>query len=216
MRSFAAAFLLVRWALGTRISAADNLAHAATRLEAALQRVHDTRATARLAPTEKSCCALDALFDEHAVVAKHAPPGCVVVTYDDLPAGFDLGRLRPLGEPLVLPNSWTPKQRYYVFEVVADGEARADVAAEGFEHPLALTDDAPLRALADSHQGRRHPDALTADGALPEADQRPFLDQLAATLGTDAVAGFLAPAPTAAPAAAPSAPAPPLPPSADA
>ena len=151
-----------------------------------------------------------------AVVAKHAPPGCIVVTYDDLPAGFDLGRLRPLGEPLVLPNSWTPKQRYYVFEVVADGEARADVAQEGFEHPLALTDDAPLRALADSHQGRRHPDALTADGALPEADQRPFLDQLAATLGTDAVAGFLAPAPTAAPAAAPSAPAPPLPPSADA
>ena len=65
----AAAFLFVRWALGTRISATDDLAHAATRLEAALQRVHDTRATARLAPTDQSCRALDALFDDHAVVA---------------------------------------------------------------------------------------------------------------------------------------------------
>ena len=37
MRPYAAtAFLFVRWALGTRISATDDLAHAATRLEAAL------------------------------------------------------------------------------------------------------------------------------------------------------------------------------------
>ena len=161
-----------------------------------------------------------------AAVARKAPPGCVLVTYDALPTEKEcpeLANFKALGEPLVLPNSWTPRQRYYVYELqpseasapvdpAVDAPAAPEVddpasaaapapapAPGGFfadddEGPgavLALVDDPPLRKMADSHQARKHPDAATADGAAPEADQGAFLGQLASKLGTDHVAAFL-------------------------
>ena len=43
-----------------------------------------------------------------------AKPGCVLVTYDVLPKDSRLSAWKQL-DVLVLPNSWTARQRYYLY-----------------------------------------------------------------------------------------------------
>jgi hypothetical protein len=42
-------------------------------------------------------------------------PGCVLVTYDALPQDPRLREWKQLGDAVVLPNSWTARQRYYLY-----------------------------------------------------------------------------------------------------
>lgn len=124
--------------------------------------------------------------DALAAVALAAPPGCVLVTYDALPEDPRLAKFEALGEALVLPNSWTAKQRYYLY-AVAGGAADEKLHAA----PLTPTADEGVIAVAASHEGFRHPDAATPDGAAPEEGSALVLDDLGKALGTDAVRGFL-------------------------
>ena len=118
-----------------------------------------------------------------------------MVTYDVLPSDERLARFEALGDaPLVLPNSWTPKQRYYLYHLRSDSDSDHAPAPRGPSNVFdAGAIDAGLRAVLDAHQSKRHPDADTPDDDAPELENTAFLATLATTLGTNAVASFLRP-----------------------
>jgi len=109
-----------------------------------------------------------------------APPGCVLVTYDVLPDDPRLERWRQLGEAIVLPNSWTARQRYYLYAL--DGEGP----------PLQVARDPKIEAYRRMLSTFKNRDMVVAkmkyDGVDPSLLDPPLQSALAPLVDEDAPA----------------------------
>ena len=118
--------------------------------------------------------------------AAAAAPRCLLVTYDRAPAAAAASGAFELARVVALPNSWTPRQRYYVYRRVAAPAAAPGGAAPPPPPPgAAATPPPPAPPPADGGPApwvperalaavaRAHRSARFGDGATEASAARP-------------------------------------------
>ena len=100
--------------------------------------------------------------------ARGCKPGCVLVTYDTLPSDSRLSAWKQL-DVLVLPNSWTAKQRYYLYVLPGGDGPPLSVSVD----PRALKYQEMLAKFRNRDMVERRVEINVASMALARDIRRP-------------------------------------------